>query len=52
MSGCQIKSNGLIKLGILLLDQGDLNNDQIIAEEYIADVIRLSPQFNGYGMYI
>lgn len=50
MSGCQIKPNDLIKLGILLLDRGKFNNNQIIAEEYIADVIKPSPQFRGYGM--
>lgn len=50
MSGCQIKPDDLVKLGILLLNRGKYNNDQIIAEEHIDEVVRPSAQYKGYGM--
>lgn len=50
MSGCQLKPKDLIKLGILLLNKGKYNTQQVISEEYIAEVIKPSAQFQGYGM--
>lgn len=50
MSGCQIKPRDLIKLGILLLNKGNYNGNQVIAEDHIADVVNPSAQFKGYGM--
>lgn len=50
MSGCQIKPKDLIKLGMLLLNNGYYNDHQIIAKEHIAEVVVSSSQYKGYGM--
>lgn len=50
MSGCQIKPKDLIKLGMLLLNNGYYNDHQIIAPKYIAEVVVSSSQYKGYGM--
>lgn len=50
MSGCQIKPNDLVKLGILLLNKGYYNNFRVIAHENILEVVDPSTQFKGYGM--
>ncbi|MDP9955034.1 CubicO group peptidase (beta-lactamase class C family) [Epilithonimonas hungarica] len=50
MSGCQIKPKDLIKLGLLLLNDGYYNNNQVIAKEHIAEVVAPSAQYKGYGM--
>lgn len=50
MSGCQIKPKDLIKLGMLLLNNGYYNNHQVIAQKYIAEVVVSSSQYKGYGM--
>lgn len=50
MSGCQIKPNDLVKLGILLLNKGYYNNFRVIAHENILEVVDPSMQLKGYGM--
>ncbi|MGI9649684.1 serine hydrolase domain-containing protein [Chryseobacterium sp. RLHN22] len=50
MSGCQIKPKDLIKLGLLLLNDGYYNNNQVIAKEHIVEVVAPSAQYKGYGM--
>lgn len=50
MSGCQIKPKDLIKLGLLLLNDGYYNNNQVIAKKHIAEVVAPSVQYKGYGM--
>lgn len=50
MSGCQIKPKDLIKLGLLLLNNGYYNNDCVIAPEHISEVVHPSTQYKGYGM--
>lgn len=50
MSGCQIKPKDLIKLGILLSNDGCYNDNQVIAKEYIDEVVAPSAQYKGYGM--
>ncbi|WP_343658848.1 serine hydrolase domain-containing protein [Chryseobacterium sp.] len=50
MSGCQIKPKDLIKLGLLLLNEGYYKNNKVIAKEHIAEVVAPSAQYKGYGM--
>jgi CubicO group peptidase (beta-lactamase class C family) len=50
MSGCQIKPIDFAKIGLLLINNGEFNQEKIIAEEHLIEVITPSKQFEKYGM--
>ncbi len=50
MSGCQIQPADFVKIGLLLLNKGKIENNIVIAEKHINEVIRPCPQFPEYGM--
>lgn len=50
MSGCQIRPMDFAKIGLLLLNKGKYNNEQVIAENYIDQVVTPCLQYPGYGM--
>lgn len=50
MAGCQIKPKDFVKIGLLLLNNGEYKGIQIIAEEYIAEVMKPCEQYKGYGL--
>ena len=50
MSGCQIKPMDFAKIGLLLLNKGKFNDEQVIDEIYITQVVTPCLQYPGYGM--
>jgi CubicO group peptidase (beta-lactamase class C family) len=50
MAGCQIKPIDFAKIGLVLLNKGNFNNEQVIANKYINEITCPCKQFEGYGM--
>jgi len=50
MSGCQIKPSDFVKIGNLVLQKGNYNGKQVVAEKYIDEMVSPCSQFQGYGM--
>ncbi len=50
MSGCQIMPRDFVKIGLLLLNNGKFNDNQIISEKSISLVVSPCKQYEGYGM--
>lgn len=50
MSGCQIRPIDFAKIGLLVLNKGEYNNQQIITSEQIKAVLTPAKQYQGYGM--
>lgn len=50
MAGCQIKPADFAKLGLLVLNQGRYNQQEIIAGKYIQALLTPCKQYDGYGL--
>ena len=50
MSGCQLMPRDFAKIGLLLMNNGSYNGDQIISKQNISKVIEPSLQYRGYGL--
>lgn len=50
MSGCQIKPNDFVKLGLLILNEGTFNNKVVIAKDCIKALVTPSKMYDGYGL--
>ena len=50
MSGCQLRPNDFVKIGLLLMNQGRHGDRQVVSKQNIARVVEPCPQFTRYGL--